>query len=121
MTLGRRFAALLIGILSIHLNVVGVDLTCADHARRDVSNHDAAAMQHHAMPTDDASVADAEPCDTPTQPDCCRAMTSCAVTVALEVDTHADGIASSRERIAPSAAELLLSHASPPDPPPPKA
>ena len=117
----RRFAALLIGLLSIHLNFVGVDLTCADHARRDVSNHDAAAMQHHAMPTDDASVADAEPCEIPSQPDCCSAMTSCAVSVALDADTQTDGIASMRERIAPRVAELLLSHLTPPDPPPPKA
>lgn len=118
----RRFAAFLIGILSIHLNLVGVDLACADHARRDVATHDAATMQHHAAPTsNEAAVADAEPCEIPAQPDCCRAMTSCAVTVVLDVESRSAAVASNRERVVPAAVGLLLSHTTPPDPPPPKA
>ena len=113
----RRLAALLIGLLSLPLNFVGVDFTCADHGQPAT----AAAMPVHHGGGHDASTADAEPCEVPTQPDCCRAMMSCAVSVEIDTSAPSRGVPFARESIATGATRLPLSQTSPPDPPPPRA
>jgi hypothetical protein len=119
--LARRLAGFLIALLSLHLNFVGLDVACADHHQSRVARESMASMQHHESAADGAAVADQEPCEIPTQPDCCRAMTSCTVSVALDASGGASKVASHHAIVVPPSMRVPRSQTAAPDPPPPKA
>jgi hypothetical protein len=119
--LSRRITALLIGLLTIHLSFLGVDLACADHGLSGPPAHSAAAMATHHATSDEAAVAETESCEIPAQQDCCRAMASCALSVEIDTSAPASDAPFARGSVAATAMRLPLSQTSPPEPPPPRA
>jgi hypothetical protein len=118
--LSRRIAALLIGLLSIHLNFVGVDFTCAGHGSSGSPSHDAAMPTHHAA-SHGAAATESESCEIPARQDCCRAMASCAINVEIDTSAPAREVPFARGAVAAATMRLPLSQTSPPEPPPPRA
>lgn len=119
--LSRRIAALLIGLLSLHLNFVGVDFACADHASGRATAHSVPAAAHHVTDAHATPATDAESCEIPTQPDCCRAMASCAVNVALDEDAGSSSMPVARDALTGASSHAPRSLVTPPEPPPPRA
>lgn len=100
----------------LHLSVARVDAACAMHdGAAPESSHD--GMQHG----DGGAPAEQAPCDTPSAPECCQALASCASI--LSVAEGADGVTPLivHATIAAAASERPFSRSSAPEPPPPKA
>jgi len=122
---GRRLIATLLSGLMLHLTLVGADWTCARHA--DTSGASAmATMSHHTgVSISSAGLAATEssnqPCDTPSGPECCRAMTSCSVAFGLGGDLQRPQPPLVRESMRLGSAIAPASLIVAPDPPPPKA
>ena len=127
----RRGCGILLSLLMLHLTVVAADVPCARHNHGDSSGFDHQPADHHAgmraamepVAASAASVAalpDA-PCETPAQPQCCRAMASCAVNVGVTGDGPVAGPTPTRAVIRPALMRLPSSNVAAPDPPPPKA
>src|SRR4051812_31186974 len=98
----RRVIALLLGILMLHLAVVGADLQCARHGNGERST--AMAASHRMIAVSDVPAAakhtsSEQPCETPAPPECCRAMTSCAITLALGERENVGGLPLAREAV----------------------
>jgi hypothetical protein len=119
----RRVFGLLTALLMLHLTIVGADLRCADHSVSAAGEHQTMGVTHG--PTRSATTAVAttndRPCQTPTQPACCRALTSCAVNVVLRADQAAAPGPLVRHAIQPATTRLPASPITAPEPPPPKA
>jgi hypothetical protein len=122
--LARRLSGLITGLLMLHLTFVGADLACAEHGDRAPQGHAPATAHHerHVVAAHvEASVTPDQPCETPTQTECCRAMTSCAVNAAFERGAPLESVPPVRSAIEPAALRAPLSQITSPDPPPPKA
>ena len=118
----RRVVGLLTGFLMLHLTFVGADWRCSEHGSGSMAGHRAMSSQHPSMVAAvDESAATGQPCQTPTQPECCRAMTSCAVNAALRADAAGNQAPPSRSAIESGLMRIPLSPTASPDPPPPKA
>ena len=120
----RRISGMITALLMLHLTFVGADLACAEHGDRSADEH-RGMMAHHehhttAAHTEGVTATD-QPCETPTQPQCCHAMTSCAVGAALERGMGPDSVPPIRDVIESAIMRLPLSQVTSPDPPPPKA
>jgi hypothetical protein len=118
----RRLTAVATWVLLLHINLIASDLVCGQH--HEISAAPAAVTQHHApvgARTSSVMDGDNEACQVPARADCCRAMASCTVSLALgpsQVDAAPSimhGAAATVSHDAP------LSVAFAPDPPPPKA
>ncbi|HEY9228939.1 MAG TPA: hypothetical protein VIP11_19970 [Gemmatimonadaceae bacterium] len=121
--IARRLVGIVLSLLMLQLSLLGADASCArhgDHGRvrsQTGTQHDA-----HLMAPAQAAVANAEqPCETPTQPDCCRAMTSCAVNIAFGSGTRISSLPAAHEAIRPDAMRTPQSRITAPEPPPPRA
>jgi hypothetical protein len=112
----RPLVALLLAVAMLHLSVARVDAECAMH---DVApaGSDHAGMDHG----EGNAPAEETPCDTPSSPDCCQSLASCAPV--LSIAEGADVIAPLIVHATISAAviERPLSRSTAPEPPPPKA
>jgi hypothetical protein len=127
----RRLSRIVVALLTLHLTFVGADGACAEHgdrgerlqshahARGMTGGHDHRAVAAVAEAASDAA-AD-QPCETPTQPACCRAMTSCTVTAVSMDAAFASPVPPVRASIASPALTIPLSPVTAPEPPPPKA
>lgn len=121
----HRFIATMLSALMLHLTLVGADWTCARHggksgtAAMSAMSHQTRALLFDAGPA--AAESSNRPCETPTQAECCRAMTSCAVTFGVSDELHPSSAPVLRESIRPRAATAPASLIIAPDPPPPKA
>ena len=119
----RRLAGALLAPLILHLTLVSADVTCAEHGSRSASVH------QHGGSHGDRIIAQAQmtatatdkPCQTPTQPQCCRAMVSCAVNATSERSMRPADLPPVRGVIEPAIWSLPRSQIASPDPPPPKA
>jgi hypothetical protein len=113
---------MLVAILMAHFTVVGGDVNCARHGDRSGGPHHRGAHAGSATAhgVSAPGVGSEQPCETPTQPECCRAMTSCSVSVAVTAIGHQRAL-QSRERVASAADDAPPSLITAPDPPPPKA
>ena len=108
----------------LHLTFVGADLTCAQHGDRPATSHEHAVAhhEHHIAAAHVETVAAADqPCETPTQPECCHAMTSCGISAAFAGGARASWVPPVRQAIEATVMRLPLSQITSPDPPPPKA
>ena len=123
--LARRLTGVLAGLLTLHLTFVGADVACAQHGIVGaVETHQHATENRDHMVAvlhGDGVGASDQPCDTPTQPECCRAMTSCAVNATSERSLRLPQRPPVRGVIAPAVMRAPLSQITSPDPPPPKA
>lgn len=122
--LARRLSGLITGLLMLHLTFVGADFACADHGNRPAQarEHTMGHHEHHVAAAHvEAAIATEHPCETPTQPECCHAMTSCAISAAFERGTRSDLVPLLRDVIEPALTRVPLSRITAPDPPPPKA
>jgi hypothetical protein len=118
----RRLCRILVGFLMLHLTFVGADIQCAHHAGGPMqSSMHAMAQTGSAIESSTFAPASDQPCETPTQPDCCRAMTSCAVNLAFSRGTRLAELPPIRHAIAAAVMRVPASLVTPPDPPPPKA
>jgi hypothetical protein len=118
----RRLIGLLVAVLMAHLTFVGADFSCAQHGDRGMISHHEAAPSHAAMAMrTTAAAATDQPCQTPTQPECCRAMTSCTISAALGTPDASSERPLSRDVIASALMRIPRSPITAPDPPPPKA
>jgi hypothetical protein len=119
----RRLTGLLVGFLMLHLSIVGADLSCAQHGDRGaIQRHHASGTHAHMLVAAHAEAgATHQPCDVPAQPDCCRAMTSCAITAASAASVRLDAFPPAHDVIRPALMRVLRSPITSPDPPPPKA
>ena len=119
------FSGILTGLLMLHLTFVGADLTCAQHGDRPAGSHEhpLAHHEHHVAAAHAETVAAADqPCETPTQPECCHAMTSCAISAAFADGARASSVPPVRQAIRGVRwCACPLSQITSPDPPPPKA
>ena len=119
----RRLTGVLLALMTLHLTFVGADVACAQHGSR------AAVAHQHGGPHHSHGVAEAnsqvggtdQPCETPTQPECCRAMTSCAVNASSERGTRLAELPPVHAVIEPAAMRMPPSQVTTPEPPPPKA
>jgi hypothetical protein len=123
---GRRFIASLLSALMLHLTLVGADWRCARHADMARGTTAMPAMSHQmgaliANPGLVATESSDQPCDTPIQPNCCRAMTSCSVTFGLGDELHPASAPLVHESTRPGSVIAPASLIVAPDPPPPKA
>ena len=115
----RRIFCVLVTFTMAHLAVVGSDLVCAKHSVTQVAQADVAmpGMDHGQT----GHHGDQPPCKTPARADCCQAVASCAVSVAIaSVVAVADAPPMSSAVLA-SIDNVPLSRVAAPDPPPPKA
>jgi hypothetical protein len=118
----RRVLGLLTAFLMLHLTLVGADWRCAEHGDQNVAGPAAVSSQHASMVAGNSeSAATDQPCQTPAQPECCRAMTSCAVNAALRADADVRQVPPTRSVIESALVRTPLSPTASPDPPPPKA
>ena len=119
----RRLTGFMLAVMMLHLTFVGADVTCAQHGSRAMSAHEHGSARHeHMAAASNVRVSGTEqPCDTPTQPQCCRAMTSCAVNAASERGTRLAQVLPAHDAIEPAVMRTPLSQVTSPDPPPPKA
>jgi hypothetical protein len=108
----------------LHLNVVAVDAACSVHgapAAVGASHHGGTAHGHRsALANQDHGDRVDEPCQTPSQSNCCQALASCAATVlASAAQQLGEPVAgcSPAERTN----QAMLSYFIAPDTPPPKA
>lgn len=120
--LARRLSGLITGLLMLHLTFVAADLACAEHGDRPAQGHqhDMRDHQHAAAAHVETAAATDQPCETPTQLQCCHAMTSCAITAASE-RARLRSVPPLRDVIEAAVMRAPLSQVTSPDPPPPKA
>src|SRR5262249_22183854 len=120
----RRVYGVVLTVLMLHLTLVGADLSCFDHGGLSGARHgDGAGHRHHAMAMSTlGSVTSAEqPCQTPAQPQCCRAMTSCTVNGTIVNAARLTRWLGAAGVIVPRLIDVPPSAITSPDPPPPKA
>ena len=122
----RRLIGLLVAILMLHLTLVGADFSCAQHGDRGTVGHHEAGRSHAGMSAGMtagavAAAATEQPCQTPTQPECCRAMTSCAINATLGAFGASQERPVVRDAIVSALMRIPRSPITAPDPPPPKA
>jgi len=140
----RRITGSLLTLLTLHLNLLGVDFACAKHARTEsggatehVMPTTASAHMHGAVTTPPGSMeapasvrrgsASAEvttqqpPCDVPVQPSCCKALATCSVVFSSGTMLNVAGVLNSSDLVAPIATTTPPSERAAPEPPPPKA
>lgn len=123
--MARRFAGILVALLMLHLGVAGADFGCSRHGDHTAKVHGQATGHHHghghrATTHAEEAPASQQPCETPTQPACCRAMMSCAITLAFKAGSVYDSAPPTHERIRSGASRLPLSLITSPEPPPPR-
>ncbi len=124
----RRFTGVLTAACMIHLSVVASDGACATHAggAHDMAGGMATASGSAEMDTmmsPDSAVgekATSHQCETPIQPDCCRALASCSSTFSVTAST-AGLPAIQRGEILQNVSEMPRSEMVAPATPPPKA
>ena len=120
----RRLYGIVVGLLMLHLTFVGADWACAQHGDAPARGHQHAAMGHHhgdVASVHELAPAPEQPCQTPTQPDCCRAMTSCAINAAFPSGAALGELPPRHAQIAPGVSDVPPSQTAAPEPPPPKA
>ncbi len=121
----HRLLIIALSVSMIRVTLPGSDLVCAKHDSRAASapaNADGAhaAVGHsHGLPAPGKSAQ--HPCETPSQADCCHALASCGISIALgEVrQTVTPQVAAEHRRI--PRCTVLRSRVTAPEPPPPKA
>jgi len=120
----RCLSGILTGLLMLHLTFVGADLTCAQHGDRTgrSQEHAMGHHDHHIAASHVERMAGAgQPCETPSGPQCCQAVTSCAISAAFEGGVRPGSAPPVRQAIEPAVMRVPLSQITSPDPPPPKA
>lgn len=117
----RRLAGSLVALLMLHLTFVSADVTCAQHGSRSASAHQHGGLHADRTVAQARMTATDKPCQTPIQPQCCRAMVSCAVSANSERSTRMADLPPVRGVIEPAIWSLPRSQIASPDPPPPKA
>jgi hypothetical protein len=120
----RLLYGIVVGLLMLHLTFVGADLSCAQHGDAPARGHQHGMMDHHrgdAASVHELTPASEQPCETPTQPGCCRAMTSCAINIAFGNGSALGELPPRHARIASSVSDAPPSQTAAPEPPPPKA
>ncbi len=121
--LARRLPGFITALLMLHLTFVGADLACAQHGDRPTQGHQHAMrhQQHRGAAVHVEAATGNQPCDTPTQPACCQAMTSCAINATCERVDRSASVPPCPNVIAPAVTRIPSSPITAPDPPPPKA
>lgn len=120
----RRLYGIVVGLLMLHLTFVGADWSCAQHGDAPARGHQHAMMGHHrgeATAVHELTSAPEQPCETPTQPGCCRAMTSCAINIAFANGAALGELPPRHAQIGSGVSDVPPSQMAAPDPPPPKA
>src|SRR2546423_3104405 len=117
----RRLTALALGALTLQLNLRAIDLVCAKHegsaakVAEHSSSHEMAADSHasHGVTHKKQS------CEIPASRDCCQAVTSCAMTLAISETSSPAPLLNEREVVS---ARLIVpaSLIRAPEPPPPR-
>lgn len=117
--IARRIAALFVMLLMAHLDIARAYAACAretthaaDHTKM---SHDHASMSSAQMPPAPNSSS------VPSQAECCRAMASCVMSLALSGDTAMSDLSLERSSIVPSVLGTPASLVFAPEPPPPRA
>ncbi len=115
----RRLAAFAIALTMLHLNMVRADGACAAHAGHSAASEN--SLSHEGMSHEAGMQTDQAPCETPSQPDCCQALASCAPVLAM--DARSEVAAGVAQHVAMIAAfnQQPASRSTAPEPPPPKA
>src|SRR5256885_15980139 len=117
----RRLTALALSALTLQLNVRAIDLVCAKHegsaakVAEHSSSHEMAAESHAGHDATHKK----QSCEIPASRDCCQAVTSCAMTLAISETSSSAAFISERELIS---AHLVVpaSLIRAPEPPPPR-
>lgn len=118
----RRLAGFLVAFLMLHLTFVGAGVRCAQGSELNVVGHHYANGHHAGMVTEtSAHSTHNQSHPVPAQPECCRSMAACAVTVALRAEAHASSECFRENAIVARLMSVPLSPITTPDPPPPKA
>ena len=125
----RRAVGFLVMLLTLHLFVASADLACAGHAAAHGAHgaYGSRAMDMSAMTQPGqahGSNVRGEPgddCRTPVSPDCCSAMTSCAVSMIASADRASAPLPLSSDRRIAFATEGASLRAAAPETPPPRA
>lgn len=120
----RRFTAWGLVAFMLHLNVVRADAACATHQ---MPAHQNASMQHdmdglhggHDRGRADGA-ADATNCETPTQTDCCQAVTSCSPALGFGVEKQIASWIPTHDAAGARFFARPLSRNTAPEPPPPR-
>lgn len=120
----RRLFIVALGISMVRVTLPGGDQVCARHDPANLKTDSHASANHllsrhsHSLP---AGRRDHRPCDTPSQAECCRALASCTVSVALGEERQIVDASPTNAEQHVSRLDALLSRVAAPDPPPPKA
>lgn len=118
----RRLAGFLVAFLMLHLTFVGASVRCAQGSELNVVGHHYANGHHAGMATETgAGSTHGQSHRVPAQPECCRAMAACAVTVALREEAQSHRELLRDDAIIANLLSLPRSPITSPDPPPPKA
>jgi len=121
---GQRIAGLFVALLMLHLNLVRADVACALHGAGHAapsSTRPHPGPAHHGHGQSGGDQHHEKPCDTPTQADCCQALVSCSLLVAVSHNGQSSSVPSAHDGVLAAIVSLPLSPIVPPDPPPPKA
>ncbi len=118
----RRAAAILVAAVMLNANVARADVACATHAGRDVAAHGHArdAEPGHRHHTTQREPRD-QPCETPSQADCCQALVSCSLGIACGENEQTLTAPPIHRAFDVGIVRMPASPIIPPEPPPPKA
>jgi hypothetical protein len=103
-----------------HLIVSGSDLVCATHGGHALA-HEAHESMPGMHPQAAAGQAGSEKCKVPVRGDCCEAMASCSMNLALVSVTPDEGRLNGSAGVIAFVAGAPSMRLTAPDPPPPKA
>jgi len=116
----RRVAALLTGLLMVHLTFVGSDFACAVHPGDTAGVPHAMAHHGHSATTSENAAAERAPCRTPAVPMCCQGLASCASVLSMTEAARVAGVTVTKNTLPESVRDLPRSEIIAPDPPPPR-
>jgi hypothetical protein len=118
--IARRIAAVFVMFLMAHLDIARAYAACARRDAHGPAEHQQMMQDHAGMTSMPTAPADA-PDRAPAQAECCRAMASCVLTLALGDGTTADNAWQSRATLVEVAQNAPSSRSCAPEPPPPRA
>jgi hypothetical protein len=118
--IARRIAALFVMLLMAHLDLARAYAACSRPETHPAVDHQQAAHSHSGMTS-----APTEPTDAPEGPpspaECCRAMASCGLSLALTHAAPGDAAWMTRGMISFGVVHTPSSQPTAPEPPPPRA
>src|SRR5438067_389424 len=119
----RGLLVVALSLSMIRVTLPGSDLVCAKHGSSKAliahTSGSLANVHHHRANTHQGG--HNPPCDTPSQSECCQALASCGMSLALGAEYNVVAPIQSFRRAETSRSAVLFSRVTAPEPPPPKA